>query len=105
MQPFDLERFKAGEPAYYVKVEITECFYFGELPDGKIVVRCQYKNDTQWYTRSYSLDYVNNNFYMKERKLTWDDFYEMCGNRDSQTHIRLNKWLEENFEPPKLKKK
>lgn len=40
---FDLERFKAGEPAYYVNVEITECFYFGELPDGKIVFRCHTK--------------------------------------------------------------
>jgi len=103
MQPFDIERFKAGEPAYHHRIEIPECFYLGELPDGKIVVK--YKDDTEWFTHSHLLGYMNNNYYMKERELTWDDFYEMCGNRDSQIYLSLHKWLEENFEPPKLKKK
>jgi hypothetical protein len=104
MQPFDLERFKAGEPAYHhFKIEKTKCFYLGELPDGKIVVK--YKDDTEWFTHSHSLDYMNNNYFMKERELTWDDVYEMweTAEMDSRTHSPLYKWLEGNFEPPKLK--
>jgi hypothetical protein len=101
MQPFDLERFKAGEPAYHGNDKNAH-LYFGELPDGKIVTKIKFSR--VWYTSTWTLDVMNNNFYMKERELTWEDVYEMWEKMDSRTYSNI-KWLIENCEPPKLKKK
>jgi hypothetical protein len=100
MQPFDLDRFKAGEPAYAYQNQ--EHLYLCELPDGGIVSK--YKNSMGWDVSSYSLYDMRDNFYMKERELTWEDVYEMWGKMDSRTYSNI-KWLVENCEPPKLKKK
>jgi hypothetical protein len=106
MQPFDLERFKAGEPAYVAKNDDTEYLYYGDLPDGYIVMKSKSSTKNRvWRVISLSLDYINDYFYMKERELTWEDVYDMWAKTDSRTYSNIYKWLQENFEPPKLKKK
>jgi hypothetical protein len=75
----------------------------GELPDAKIAIK--FKDDTEWFTRSHSLDYMNDNYFMKERELTWEDVFEMWRNINLRIYTSLGKWLQENCEPPKLKKK
>ena len=102
MQPFNLERFKAGEPAYG-KLTEQEHLYFGELPDGSIVTK--YNFCGKLYINTHSFDNINQCYYMKERELTWDDVYEMWEKMDSRTCSNVYKWLKENCEPPKLKKK
>jgi hypothetical protein len=101
MQTFDLERFKAGAPAYG-KLSKQEYLYLCELPDGKIVAK--YQNNLGWHVSSYLLYVMRDDFQMKETELTWEDVCEMWAKMDSRTYSNL-RWLEENCEPPKLKKK
>lgn len=114
MQPFNLERFKAGEPAYG-KHNHDEYFYLAEFPDGRIAVSfLNYDDDyigcdqlcLQWDTFSISVQYLNNEFYMKEKELTWVEVLNMRAtdflDRDL-TYIPLSEWLDENFEVPKRK--
>lgn len=65
MQPFDLERFKAGEPAYY-KIDNSEHFYLAEFPDGRIAVKFIYSGE--WGCNSYPINWLNNRLYMKEKR-------------------------------------
>jgi hypothetical protein len=99
MQPFNLDRFKAGEPAYH-KDTHKEHFYFGDLPDGGIVSRL--KPTRSWTTATRSLHLMNEQFYMKEKKLTWDEVRIMWLKLDVGNVFQ---WLEENFEVPKRKNK
>ena len=71
MQPFDLERFKAGEPAIDKETH-EEYFYLADLPDGGIVLRFKYSSDstyTVWKAGDFSLQFMNDKFYMKEKEM------------------------------------
>ena len=101
MQPFNLERFKAGEPAYH-KDTLKEFFYFGDLPGGRIAVK--YLNHDVWVCYSTTIQILNDVYYMKEKELTWDKVSNMWAN-DKIDRTVFFYWLDANFEPPKLKKK
>ena len=99
MQPFDLDRFKAGEPAYD-KTDKLEYFYVAEMPDGRIAIRCIRYN--LWIATSFSIQYMNARMRMKEKELTWDEVWKMWNCNSSRY---FHDWLDENCEPPKLKNK
>ena len=105
MQPFDLERFKAGEPAYD-KDTHEEYFYLADLPDGKIVVKYIWHDG--WRCLSLSIPVLNDVYYMKEKELTYVELWKMwaTGKSDIAEFIpSFDKWLDENCEPPKRKNK
>ena len=121
MQPFNLDRFKAGEPAYH-KITLKEFFYFGDLPGGRIAVK--YLNHDVWVCYSTTIQILNDVYYMKEKELTWEEVFNWANDykhieykgkqfviylrwRHSDIEYRtpLSEWLDTNFEPPKLKNK
>jgi hypothetical protein len=75
MQPFNLDRFKAGEPAYD-KDDNTEYFYISELRDGRNVVK--FEIASEWIATFCSHEFLNEWFYMKEKELTWDDVHHVA---------------------------
>ena len=99
MQPFNLDRFKAGEPAYDKETH-EEYFYVTELPDnnGRIVSR-----HNSWCP-NHSLQFMNEWFYMIEKELTWDKVSNMWAN-DKIDRTVFFEWLDANFEAPKPKNK
>ena len=102
MQPFDLERFKAGEPAYH-KTHNFEYFFLAELPDGRIAVK--YVDHDGWRCLWSSIAGMENLYYMKEKELTWDDVYNIWyNNKNDMAFINFYGWCKENLEPPKRKK-
>ena len=102
MQPFNLDRFRAGEPAYH-KDTHEENFYLADLPDNRIVLK--YFNDIDgWGSKWGSIERAQDRFYMKEKELTWEEVRNMwlTSNMASPNFYR---WCEQNLEPPKLKNK
>lgn len=98
MQHFNLDRFKAGEPAYD-KLANQEYFFLAEFPDGRIAIK--YLDDDEWWCCTRTLQTMNDKYYMKAKELTWDEVSKMWSEIDDfDTFL---KWLEENLEPPKLK--
>jgi hypothetical protein len=102
MQPFNLERFRAGEPAYYQKRDCDEHFYLADLPDDKIAVKYFDRYSDEWDIHAASIQYLNEDFYMKEKKLTWEEVYNMWWT-DMSYHTNFYGWCRENLEAPKLK--
>lgn len=103
MQPFNLDRFKAGEPAYH-KDTHKEFFYFGDLPGGRIAIKFLNHDVDVWVCYSLSIQIANDLYYMKEKELTWDYVYNMWV-KDKSDSTNFYRWLDENLEPPKRKKK
>ena len=103
MQPFNLDRFKAGEPAYH-KITLKEFFYFGDLPGGRIAVK--YLNHDVWVCYSITIQILNDVYYMKEKELTWKEVFNWARANDKiEYRTPLSEWLDANFEPPKFKNK
>ena len=101
MQPFNLDRFKAGEPAID-KDDNSEQFYLADLPDGKIAVSFFHLNE--WETFSCSVQHLKNESYMKEKELTYVELCNMWANDKSNSKGFFD-WLQENFELTKRKNK
>jgi hypothetical protein len=102
MQPFNLDRFKAGEPAYYKTDDHDEFFYLAEMPDGKIAVK--YVECGDWLCDVYPKKWLKNELRMKEKELTWDELWKMWATGKSDYQF-FHRWLDENFEAPKRKNK
>lgn len=102
MKPFDLDRFKAGEPAY-CKTDPLEYFYLAELPDGKISFK--YFEHDEWWCYTETVQKMNDEYYMKEKELTWQEVRIMWlnGRVNSLSDTNLIDWLDANFEAPKRK--
>jgi len=101
MQPFNLDRFKAGEPAYDKETNV-DVFYVDIMPDGRIAFRILHPDG--WRGLARSPQELDEDFYMKEKELTWDKVSNMWAN-DKIDRTVFFEWLDANFEPPKLKKK
>ena len=101
MQPFNLDRFKAGEPAYNTGSRY-EYFFLADLPDGRIAIK--YLDNDGWRCSWLSIAGMENIYYMIEKELTWEDVCNMWAN-DKIDRTLFFGWLEENFEPLKRKKK
>ena len=101
MQPFNLDRFKAGEPAYD-KDDNTEYFFLADFPDDRISVK-YFDNENGWHCFSSSIAGMGKGqYYMKEKELTWDEVSKMWPSED---HPNFYGWLDANFEAPKRKNK
>ena len=103
MQPFNLERFKAGEPAYNNTTHL-KYLYITDLQEGRYVTKYEWTDG--WWSQDLTLQYLENATYMKEKELlTWDELLAMYGKAEVTRFQSFGLWLIKNCEPPKLKNK
>lgn len=66
-QPFDLERFKAGESAWG-KDDGTEFRYCLTAPDGTFITMYTDPQDGRWFSSEFDLNEINDYLYMKPKE-------------------------------------
>ena len=102
MQPFNLDRFRAGEPAY-LKIDNSELFFLAEFPNDRIAVKYFDSDCDVWDTYSISIQ-NQDGLYMKEKEMTYVELWKMWWANDKNSTV-FDEWLDENFEAPKRKNK